>query len=166
MKKLLTIFCLTCLLCCSCLGEMPCICGQDPCTCFIQLGDAGPAIDCIQHALIAQGFLQPTQDSSFFDEQTLQAVLHFQEAHSLPQTGMLDDETLTLLLWEMLPDELDKADPLSNGQPVWIPTDGGIRRHVKRTCSGMFDPRRVSVRNAEMMNMQPCGRCNRGGSRE
>lgn len=166
MRKLLMMLCLLCSFCCECLAEIPCTCGLDQCICFIQLGDGGVAMEYIQHELIAQGYLLPSQDSALFDEHTLQAVLHFQEANGLPHTGLMDDATLTLLLWGMLPDALDIADPLSNGRAVWIPTDGGIRRHVKPTCSKMSDPRRVSVRNAAVLNMQPCGRCNKDGRKE
>ena len=167
MRRLLLLLLMICMICGTlCFAEIACTCGQERCICFIQLGDGGIAMEPIQHALIAQGYLLPSQDSALFDERTLQAVLRFQDAHSLPQTGMLDDETLTLLLWGMLPDELDKADPSGNGRPIWVPTDGGIRRHTKPTCSAMCDPRIISVRNTEYMNILPCGRCNRGGAKE
>ena len=166
MRKLLVILSGICLCCCLCFAEIPCVCGLEHCTCFIQLGDGGFAMERIQHELIAQGYLESTHDAAIFDERTLNAVLRFQEANGLPQTSVLDDETLTLLLHGMLPDALDIADPLSNGRPVWIPTDGGIRRHAKSTCSKMSDPRRISVRNAEVLNMQPCGRCNKDGCKE
>lgn len=147
-------------------AEIPCECGHSHCTCFIQLGDGGPEMEYIQHALIQQGFLAKDHDAAAFDGHTLQAVLRFQEANGLPATGTLDDDTLTLLLWGMLPEELDKSTPGTNGNPIWIPTDGGIRRHINPGCCDMLDPRLVSVRNAERMNMQPCGRCNRGGKKE
>lgn len=166
MRKIL-LSCL-CLILCSniCLAEIACVCAQEHCTCFIQLGDEGKAMEHIQHALIEQGYLLRADDASAFDEKTLKAVLSFQEANELTATGMLDDETLTLLLWGMLPEELDRERPFSNGRAVWIPTDGGIRRHVKPSCCSMFDPRLVSVRNAEKMDMQPCGRCNKNGKNE
>lgn len=147
-------------------AEISCVCGQEPCLCFMQLGDAGPEMEYIQHELIEQGYLLQADDAAVFDEKTLNAVMRFQADKNLPATGTLDDDTLTLLLWGMLPEKLDEAKPFSNGRPVWIPTDGGIRRHVKPTCCSMFDPRLVSVRNAELMDMQPCGRCNRDGKNE
>ena len=149
-----------------CYAEITCVCQQEHCKCFIQLGDEGPEMEYIQHALIAQGYLLSKNDAAIFDEKTLNAVLNFQKAKGLEPTGMLDDNTLTLLLWGMLPEELDRENPFSNGRPIWIPTDGGIRRHVKPTCCSMFDPRLVSVRNADKMDMQPCGRCNRNGEKE
>lgn len=166
MRKLIFILMLVCLIGSMCFADVPCICGLEHCTCFIQLGDGGPEMEYIQHALIEQGYLQKSNDAPLFDDRTLQAVLRFQEANQLPATGMLDDSTLTLLLWGMLPPELDQAEPFSNGGPIWIPTDGGIRRHAKPACSKMLDPRRVSVRNADRMGMDPCGRCNKNGRNE
>ncbi|MBQ8202344.1 MAG: peptidoglycan-binding protein [Clostridia bacterium] len=166
MKKAIPIILCLCLCFSICFAEVPCECHQAVCSCFIQLGDGGPAMEYIQHALIDQGYLLQANDAHLFDENTLQAVLRFQEANHLPATGTLDDNTLTLLLWGLLPDELDVAEPSSNGRGIWIPTDGGIRRHLKHDCSKMEDPRRVSVRNAELMDMQPCGKCNRNGKKE
>lgn len=166
MRKIIIIALLLAMVFCTAQADMPCICGEEPCTCFIQLGDEGPAVEFIQHALIAQGYLSAHNNGAAFDAHTQQAVLRFQEAHGLPATGVMDDVTLTLLLWGMTPEELDQQDPLSNGNAIWIPTDGGIRRHWKRTCSKMHDPRRVSVRNADLMDMQPCGRCNKNGIHE
>lgn len=151
---------------CTAAAEIACRCNESSCTCFIQFGDEGPAVEYIQNSLVIQGYLDANSDGSTFDQRTLQAVIRFQEAHDLPATGMLDDKTLTLLLWGMLPEELDQRDPFSNGNAIWIPTDGGIRRHWKKSCSKMYDPRLVSVRNAEKMDMQPCGICNRKGRHE
>jgi len=148
-------------------SELPCeYCQQHPCNCYIQLGDGGPAIEYIQHALISQGYLHSSNDAYLFDNDTLDAICRFQSAYELPVTGMLDDNTLTLLLWGVSPEELDILEPLTNGRFVWLPTDGGIRRHLKSTCCNMFNPRRVSVRNADLMNFMPCGKCNRGGKKE
>ena len=158
MRKVLVL--LTLVLCCSqVFAEIPCQCCQEPCLCFIQLGDEGPAVEFIQNTLVANGYLAPNDDASVFDETTRQAVLDFQTAHDLSPTGTMDDNTLTLLLWGMLPEELDKAEPSSSTLPMWIPTDGGSRHHDTKTCSQMFDPRLVSQRNALNMNMLHCGRC-------
>ena len=166
MKRVLIISLCICLLCSISFAEIPCQCHSERCTCFIQLGDGGPEMEYIQHALIRLGYLDAGNDAHLFDERTLQAVLRFQEANGLPATGMLDDKTLTLLLWGMLPEELDEVKPYSNGNAIWIPTDGGRRRHRKAECCGMFDPRLVSVRNADLMDMKPCGICNRDGKKE
>jgi len=140
-------------------AEIPCQCGLEDCLCFIQLGDEGPAVKFIQNRLISNGYLLPNDDASVFDEKTLAAVKRFQQDNGLSPTGTMDDETLTLLLWGMLPEDLTAAQPLSSTLVVWIPTDGGIRHHDKETCSSMFDPRLVSQRNALAMNMLHCGRC-------
>lgn len=148
------------------LAEDDCTCHQDACICFVQYGDEGMAVEAIQNALIAAGYLPAREDAACFDHATQQAVMAFQTAHDLSPTGMMDDTTLTLLLWGMTPQELDAAQPESNGRFVWIPTDGGRRRHVKESCSQMQDPRRVSVRNAQQLGMEPCGRCNKDGKKE
>ncbi len=163
MRKMLLL--LLCLCFCSCVAraEIPCQCGESACRCFIQLGDEGVPVEFIQHTLIEQGYLAAADDGSVFDERTQRAVLRFQEAHGLPLTGVMDDGTLTLLLWGMLPEELDLAQPESSALPMWVPTDGGIRHHDNRTCSNMTDPRLVSQRNALAMGMLHCGRCKPDG---
>lgn len=159
MRKILLLILCICLVSCTALAEIPCVCGLEDCQCFIQFGDEGMAVEAIQNALVFQGWLAPDDDASAFDERTRQAVIAFQNAHELSPTGMLDDDTLTLLLWGMMPDELDAAQPESSRLAMWIPTDGGIRHHDSPTCSGMLDPRLVSQRNALAMNMLHCGRC-------
>ena len=163
MRRLLSTVFLLMLLCVHAQAENLCICEQDECLCFIQFGDAGPAVECIQNELVAQGFLAAQADASIYDKNTVRAVMRFQETHLLPPTGMMDDATLTLLLWGMTPEELDMAMPDSISLYVWIPTDSGIRHHKRSTCSNMFDPRLVSQRNALKMDMQPCGRCKPDG---
>ena len=165
MRKILLML-LMLLPCALALAEIPCTCGQEACVCFIQEGDEGRAVEFIQRMLIQRGYMPAKGEEGAYGPRTAEAVRRFQEANGLPPTAMMDDATLTLLLWGMLPGELDAQEPLSCGNAVWIPTDGGVRRHWKSTCSGMNDPRRVSARNAEMMDMQPCGICNRGGLKE
>lgn len=150
-------------LCCGLLplvarAEIACQCGQTPCACFVQQGDTGPAVEAIRQALVAQGYLKDGKGSDF-DENTAQAVRSFQAAHELDETGMLDDETLTLLLWGETPEALSAAQPLLGETVVWIPVVGGKKRHATPTCSGMEHPRLVTVRNAEAMGMEPCKRC-------
>lgn len=163
MRKLICLLGVLCLSICTALAEIPCVCSQEPCSCFIQLGDEGPAVEFIQNELIAQGYLNPRDDAAAFDERTRQAVIRFQQANSLSPTGVMDDDTLTLLLFGMLPETLDALQPFSSKLPMWIPTDGGIRHHDKSDCCGMLDPRLVSQRNALAMNMLHCGRCKPAG---
>ncbi len=124
------------------------------------------AVEAIQHALINAGYLAPNQDASAYDLARSLGVITFQEAHDPSPTGMMDDETLTLLLWNMTPEELDQAMPFSIGRFVLGPDGRRQKRHVQSTCSRMPDPRLVSVRNAQQMGMVPCGRCNQNGSKE
>lgn len=159
MRKLLVFTLCVCLIGCTAIAEILCVCGLPDCQCFIQLGDEGMAVEAIQNALVSQGWLAPNDDASAFDENTRQAVMAFQTAHDLSPTGTMDDATLTLLLWGMLPEELNVAHPESSALPMWIPTDGGKRHHDTPTCSQMYDPRLVSQRNALAMNMLHCGRC-------
>jgi hypothetical protein len=42
---------------------------------------------------------------------------------------------------------------------VWIPTNGGARYHTKASCSGMKNPREVSIDQAMAQGFTPCGRC-------
>ena len=77
-------------------------------------------------------------------------------------TGTMDDDTLTLLIWDMLPEELDRVKPLISGDPstypdtVYIPTDGGKKRHASEFCCNMKDPRMVSIRNADKVGFDAC----------
>lgn len=163
MRRLLSCFFLIVLISIRACAESLCFCSQEQCLCFIQLGDKGPYVEYIQNALIAQGYLAAPADATIFDKHTAEAVIQFQEANALAPTGMMDDDTLTLLLWGMIPQELDAAKPESIGCMVWIPTDGGRRHHKRCICSSMFDPRMVSQRNALKMDMQACGRCDPDG---
>ena len=159
LRKTACLALLLCLLTGKALGEIPCICDKPHCVCFIQLHDKGPAVEFIQNTLVTKGYLAHYDDASTFDEHTQQAVINFQQANNLPATGMMDDETLTLLLWDMLPEALDQAHPETSTLVMWIPTDGGIRHHDTATFRGIYAPRLVSQRNALAMEMLHCGRC-------
>ena len=144
---------------------IPCDCNQQPCTCFVQLGDEGGFVKRIVELLIDQGYLASNVPTGLFSEDVEAAVIEFQIRNNLPQTGTMDDDTLTLLIWGMLPEKLDKAFPIVSGEPktypdqVFIPTDGGKKRHHSKTCSNMYDPRKVSIRNAAQLGFDACGKC-------
>lgn len=140
-------------------GYIYCLCELDECVCFIQLGDEGMAIKRIITELIDQGYLDEKTSRSIYDENVQGAVALFQYDNYLRETGVMDDETLTLLLWGMTVYELDEFRPESDPSPMWIPTDGGIRRHNTNTCSNMYDPRLISARNAELIGMDLCDHC-------
>lgn len=136
-----------------------CACGLTPCVCFLQAGDEGGAAEAVIIALKQQGYLALKHLKGVLSKDAASAVAAFQTERGLPATGLLDDDTLTRLLWGMTPEELNIARPDTAPDMVYIPTGGGTRRHAKPACSGMDSPRRVSVRNAELMGFLPCKRC-------
>lgn len=164
MKRMLVMI----LLLCICVftaaeAEFGCVCGDAQCTCFMQLGDEGMGVEAAAQLLVQQGYMQQSAPETVFSAQMEAAVRAFQREHHLPESGMLDDATLTWLIWGMSPDALDEEQPLLCGNPVWIPTDGGIRHHKRDSCCKMLDPRLVSQRNALAMDMLECGRCKPNG---
>ena len=77
----------------------------------------------------------------------------------------LSNDTLTLLIWGVLPEALDARQPVERGRPetypdmVYVPTDGGQKRHSIRDCCDRYDPRKVSIRNAARMGYDACEKC-------
>ena len=141
--------------------KITCDCHVVPCVCFIQQGDEGPFVSAVIRLLKEKGYCGPKQKISIFDEGVLDGVMALQKEFGLEETGMLDDETLTALIFGMLPEELDGAEPLSKGDLNWVPTDGGDQRHRLPTCSSMLTPRKVSIRNAEALGFPACQTCNK-----
>lgn len=47
----------------------------------------------------------------------------------------------------------------SQGQMVWIPTNGGTKYHRTSDCSGMINPSHVSIENAQAQGFEPCKKC-------
>jgi len=105
-----------------------------------------------------RGYLSSSRKNTY-DQQMQKAVFSFQQDNGLTQTGLLDDSTLSLLIWGLASDELDQSASDSKGNAVWVPTDGGKKRHKSQSCSGMLDPRMMSVRNAEALGIEACKRC-------
>lgn len=140
-------------------------CGNSDCTCFIQIGDTGGFVKGIIKKLKEQGYLNKKSKASQFTKEVEAAIITLQKENGLPQTGTLDDDTLTLLIWGMLPQELDAVMPVVHGDPstfpdmVYVPTDGGKKRHSNPECSDMYDPRKVSIRNAEALGYDACKKC-------
>ena len=135
-------------------AEIPCDCGQSQCTCFIQIGDEGIAVKGIIVHLNEMGYLKKSS-GSMFDDEVYEAVRGFQLDSGITQTGMIDDVTLSLLL-NNKPLDSSEADHI-----VWVPTDGGKKSHSNPYCSGMYDPRKISVDNATALGIEPCKRCNK-----
>ena len=136
-----------------------CTCEKEVCECFIQEGDIGPSVQGVITYLKERGYLSQAHSRGVFDEEVTLAVKAFQKDMDLTETGMLDNETLTLLIFYGMPESMylwnERAEKL-----VYIPTDGGIRRHKTADCCGMLSPRKISVLNAEALLMEPCEHCN------
>lgn len=133
-------------------------CGKSPCICFLQEGDEGVAVQGVVKYLKAQHYLSNSPSS--YTSAVTAAVKKLQAAYALDETGTLDDDTLTCLIFGMTADKLDVAQPSSTADEVWIPTNGGKKRHSRPTCSKMISPRKMSARNAEALGLDPCKKCN------
>lgn len=140
-------------------ADIPCLCGNPPdqCTCFIQMGDKGPAVKGIIVILKREGYLDHKHKKDGFSEEVRQAVIQFQAKNHLECTGYMDDETLDVLLYDELPDSERKFEAERWLDVVYIPTDGGIRYHTNPTCCEMHHPRMISRVNAEKLGIQHCG---------
>lgn len=53
----------------------------------------------------------------------------------------------------------DEEPEESEGDWVWIPTNGGRKYHSKRTCSGMEDPQLVEREEAQRLGFDACAKC-------
>lgn len=133
-------------------AEIACDCTGAKCSCFVQKGDEGIAVERAVDLLAEQGYLSSSRIGTF-DDRVYDAVCEFQKDHALSQSGMLDDDTLTMLIWGNRMSEEKNAE-------VWVPTDGGKKRHRTPTCSGMYDPRKMSALNAQALGLDACKRCN------
>lgn len=131
--------------------EIACQCGSARCECFLQKGDEGVGVKGATGALKSQGFLK--KQTSTFDATVEKAVKAFQKKRGLPQTGMLDDMTLTLLLQGCAPDQLPDEGA------VWVPVEGGKKFHKSKKCSSMKHPRLMRRSNAKAMGIDACKRC-------
>ncbi|MBQ7486597.1 MAG: peptidoglycan-binding protein [Clostridia bacterium] len=161
MKKRIVLLCLTlALLLCAgnALALVKHTCGRSDCICFIQYGDKGLAVSGIIDALYKEGFLA-SDVGSIFTQDVEQAVKAFQKSHKLTQDGKMTDNTMTWLLWGMSVTNVDKKYPNSDGQEVWVSTDGGTKFHSNPTCSKMAYARKLSARNAQALGFTPCRKC-------
>ena len=135
-------------------AEIECDCSQEVCICFIQLGDEGIAVEKIIDLLAEQGYLSTSRVSTY-DQPVYEAVCLFQRENNLKESGMVDHQTLTALIWGVQNDQSDES------VLVWVPTDGGKKCHRNPLCSGMYDPRKISSAHAEALGIEPCKRCNK-----
>ncbi len=141
-------------------AHIPCMCNNPPdqCTCFIQLGDKGLAVEKIIKVLIEKGYLKKTDNKKEFTPEVKQAVIQFQTDNNLECTGWMDDETLNALLIDVLPDESEKHSEKYWSTICYVPTDGGKRYHADPACSDMLNPRMISRVNAESLGIRGCGK--------
>lgn len=152
--------CLVMLLCAHALSEdaFACRCGEDACVCFLMEEDIGPAAQGVIQLLKERGYLDPMHSRGVFDAAVTQAVKDFQRESDFDETGTLDNDTLTMLIFGEMPGAGAYAAP--GGEIlVWIPTDGGICRHKTPECCAMLNPRMISARNAQALNMEACEIC-------
>ena len=140
-------------------AHIPCRCNNPPdqCTCFIQLGDKGLAVEKIIERLKRRGYLGQSFKEKKFTPEVKQAVLQLQKDNGLECTGWMDDETMDALLSGVLPDELIKHTVSFWEGIYYVPTDGGIRFHSDPLCCGMSNPRMISGVNAVCLGLQHCG---------
>ena len=140
-------------------AHIPCMCDNPPdqCTCFVQLGDKGYAVERIIARLIKIGYLKKSVKKTEFTPEVKQAVLQFQIDNNLECTGWMDDETLNVLLSDVVPDEKEKYSKSHWDGIYYVPTDGGKRYHADPTCCDMYNPRMISGVNAECLGIVFCG---------
>lgn len=139
-----------------------CDCGFDAekgekCACYLQEGDIGPFVNGVIVLLKEKGYLAQAHARGVFDGEVTQAVMRFQYDMDLTETGVLDHETLRMLVFFGLPEALwpDEADRML----VWVPTDGGEKRHILKECSLMIAPRKISNTNAAALGIEMCEHC-------
>ena len=135
------------------------MCGHPPeqCTCYIQLGDRGPAVAGIIKKLTEREYLKNPDKKNEFTPQVREAVIRFQQDHGLACTGRMDDETLSALLSGEQPGA-PSPDPARLWDGIYyVPTDGGLRFHSDPACCGMKNPRMISGVNAEKLGLRHCG---------
>lgn len=140
-------------------AHIPCLCNNPPdqCTCFIQLGDKGLAVERIIARFKDIGYLGKSTKKKEFTPEVKQAVLQFQKDNNLECTGWMDDETLDALLRDVLPDASSRHSVHYWDGIYYVPTDGGIRFHSDPYCSDMNNPRMISGVNAECLGLKHCG---------
>lgn len=139
-----------------------CDCGFDEgsgekCACFLQEGDIGPAVNGVIAQLMEKGYLPFTHARGVFDSKVTAAVRLFQRDMDLFESGVLDMDTLEyLLLNPVLPNMPfeSRRDAL-----MWVPTDGGVHLHIRRECSGMIAPRKITYDIASALGIKPCAHC-------
>lgn len=86
-----------------------------------------------------------------FHDDTLEALLAYQQKNELEPSGVFDPATLRCILGLTEPEYGDLL--------VWIPMHGGIKYHIKSSCPGMYEPRQMPVDCAKAFDFSSCGKC-------
>jgi len=131
-----------------------CECALEKCECFLQLGDSGGAMRAVIRKLAERGYLNDRRVKTTYTAKVRLAVEELQSDFALSMDGLLNDETLCALLGYIASDEDEKHDSV-----VWVSSRSGIRYHEKKNCSGMRNPRKMSQKHAQLLQLDPCGIC-------
>ena len=130
----------------------------------LERGAKGEVVELVQERLIELGYLDGDADGAF-GPRTEEAVLAFQAAVELEETGIVDVETLEALFSEEAPTPAPTLEPTPKPQKnsessemVWIPRTGK-RYHRKETCSNMKNPSYVTIEEAKRRGFTPCKKC-------
>lgn len=164
MKRLIAFLLIGICLICSAFSESElytergCDCQEEPCSCFMQLGDEGVPVKAVISVLKEKGYLKSGIEATY-TAAVAEAVMALQREMGLPETGMLDDETLTYLLWGMGSEALDALRPELTPEVVYVPTNGGEKFHDNEKCCGIIAPRKLARRNAEALGLDDCSIC-------
>ena len=125
----------------------------------IARGAKGEAVVALQEQLIELGFLSGNADGSF-GPATEKALIAFQAAAGLEETGIADAETLEAMFdpEAPVPTFAPTPEPQSTSEMVWIPRTGQ-RYHRKENCSNMKNPSYVTIEEAIRLGFTPCKKC-------
>lgn len=82
------------------------------------------------------------------------------------QTSVVNSETVDTTTVTSSSNSSDSGDHVvvptqadTEGNLVWVPTNGGKKYHSKPTCSGMIDPIQVTIEHAEENGYTACKKC-------
>ena len=128
-------------------------------------GAKGEAVELLQEQLIELGFLNGIADGSF-GPKTEAALIAFQAAAELEETGIADAKTMEALFDPEAPIITATPAPTFSPTPapqkssemVWIPRTGQ-RYHRNKNCSGMKNPSYVTIEEAKRLGFTPCKKC-------
>ena len=128
-------------------------------------GAKGEVVVQLQEQLIELGFLDGKADGSF-GPKTEAALIAFQAAAELEETGVADAETMEALFDPEAPiitpapkpTVAPTPQPQKSSEMVWIPRTGQ-RYHRNQNCSGMKNPSYVTIEEAKRLGFTPCKKC-------